>query len=117
MLNSRRLWLLVLLFMLVGCSTRVDAQSRSQKSTAGDRLKRSEFRAAWIATVDNIDFPSRKGLAVPQLQDELRAIVARAVELRLNALVFQVRPAGDAFYRSKLEPWSEWLTGKQGKAP
>ena len=76
-----------------------------------------EFRAAWVATVDNIDFPSRPGLPVAAMRAELDAIVARAQELRLNALVFQVRPAADALYKSPLEPWSEWLTGTQGKEP
>lgn len=76
-----------------------------------------EFRAAWVATVDNIDWPSRKGLPTAEAKAELDAIVDRAAELGLNALVFQIRPAGDAFYESSLEPWSEWLTGAQGKAP
>lgn len=76
-----------------------------------------EFRAAWVATVDNIDWPSRPGLPTAQARAELDAIVARAAALHLNALVFQVRPAADAFYASPLEPWSEWLTGAQGRAP
>ena len=76
-----------------------------------------EFRAAWVATVDNIDWPSRRGLPAAQARAELDAIVARAAELGLNALVLQVRPAGDALYRSELEPWSEYLTGAQGRAP
>ncbi len=80
-------------------------------------LPQCEFRAAWIATVDNIDWPSKKGLPTAQAQQELAAIVDQAAALHLNALVFQVRPCGDAFYRSELEPWSEWLTGEQGKAP
>lgn len=76
-----------------------------------------EFRAAWVATVNNIDWPSRPGLPAVAARAELDAIVARAAALRLNALIFQVRPAGDAFYPSRLEPWSEWLTGAQGRAP
>lgn len=76
-----------------------------------------EFRAAWVATVDNIDWPSRKGLPVARQKMELEAILDRARELRLNALIFQVRPGCDALYRSSLEPWSEWLTGAQGVAP
>ena len=76
-----------------------------------------EFRGFWVATVGNIDFPSRQGLGVKQLQGELRAIVNRAVEMHCNAIVFQVRPACDALYESKLEPWSEYLTGSQGKNP
>lgn len=76
-----------------------------------------EFRAAWVATVANIDWPSRPGLSTEQQQAELIAIVDRAAELNLNALVFQVRPHCDALYASKLEPWSEYLTGKMGQAP
>lgn len=76
-----------------------------------------EFRAAWIATVDNIDWPSRKGLSTAAAQSELDQLVARAAELHLNALVFQVRPCADALYESPLEPWAEWLTGTQGQAP
>lgn len=76
-----------------------------------------EFRGAWVATVDNIDWPSRKGLSTDAARQELDAIVAQAVALKLNALVFQVRPCADAMYASPLEPWSEWLTGTQGKAP
>jgi len=76
-----------------------------------------EFRGFWVATVGNIDFPSKQGLGVKQLQGELRAIVRRAVDMHCNALVFQVRPACDSLYESKLEPWSEYLTGSQGKSP
>lgn len=80
-------------------------------------LPAAEFRGAWVATVDNIDWPSKKGLPTAEAQRELEALIDSAAALRLNALVFQVRPAGDAFYASQLEPWSEWLTGEQGKAP
>ncbi|MCA8953565.1 MAG: family 10 glycosylhydrolase [Planctomycetes bacterium] len=76
-----------------------------------------EFRAAWVATVANIDWPSRRGLPTALARAELDAIVARAADLGLNALVFQVRPAADALYRSAHEPWSEWLTGAQGRPP
>jgi uncharacterized lipoprotein YddW (UPF0748 family) len=74
-----------------------------------------EFRAAWIATVDNIDFPTRKGLPPEKQKEELLAILELARKLRLNALIFQVRPMADAVYRSKLEPWSEFLTGEMGR--
>ncbi|MBI5866091.1 MAG: family 10 glycosylhydrolase [Planctomycetes bacterium] len=76
-----------------------------------------EFRAAWVATVGNIDWPSRPGLSTEQQQAELRAIVERAARLHLNALIFQVRPGCDAVYKSNLEPWAECLTGRQGEAP
>jgi len=76
-----------------------------------------EFRGVWVATVGNIDWPSSPGLSVAQQQDELLTILDRAQSLHLNAVILQVRPAGDAFYESQLEPWSEYLTGKQGRAP
>jgi len=76
-----------------------------------------EFRAAWIATVANIDWPSKPGLPVAVQQDEARRLVRAARAAGLNALVLQVRPAADAIYPSNLEPWSEYLTGTQGRAP
>jgi uncharacterized lipoprotein YddW (UPF0748 family) len=76
-----------------------------------------EFRGVWVATVANIDWPSKKGLSTEQQKAELVAILDRAVELKLNAVVLQVRPMADALYESKLEPWSEFLTGTLGKAP
>ncbi len=76
-----------------------------------------ELRAAWVASVANIDWPSRPGLTTAQQRDEIVRIVERAQWLGLNALIVQVRPAADALYASPLEPWSEYLTGEQGKAP
>lgn len=76
-----------------------------------------EFRAAWVATVANIDWPSKPGLSTADQQREAIAILDRCADLNLNAVVLQVRPAADAFYESKLEPWSGYLTGKQGQAP
>ena len=76
-----------------------------------------EFRAAWVATVANIDWPSKPGLGAEVQRSEALAILNRAQTLGLNALILQIRPAGDALYPSKLEPWSEYLTGEQGKPP
>lgn len=76
-----------------------------------------EFRAAWIATVANIDWPSQPGLPVEQQKLELLKLLDLAVELNLNAIVLQVRPACDALYPSTLEPWSPYLTGTMGQAP
>ncbi len=78
---------------------------------------RREFRGAWVATVWNSDWPSKPGLAVEQQKAELVAIIKQLQSLNFNALVFQVRPEGDAIYASELEPWSAWITGTQGKAP
>jgi len=76
-----------------------------------------EFRGAWIATVANIDWPSKPGLSVPEQKAELISLLDRASQLKLNAVVFQVRSTCDAMYASPIEPWSEYLTGTQGKAP
>lgn len=76
-----------------------------------------EFRGAWIATVANIDWPSRRGLSVDDQKEELRQMLDRLVELNMNAAIFQVRPATDALYASELEPWSEYLMGEMGRAP
>lgn len=76
-----------------------------------------EFRAMWVATVKNIDWPSRPGLPVEQQRAEMNALLDCAVKLKLNAVIFQVRPSADALYRSTLEPWTEYLTGVQGRDP
>jgi uncharacterized lipoprotein YddW (UPF0748 family) len=76
-----------------------------------------EFRAVWIASVRNIDWPSVPGLSTQEQKDELIEILDRAAALRLNAVILQVRPAADALYASPHEPWSEYLTGQMGKAP
>ncbi len=76
-----------------------------------------EFRAVWVATVDNIDWPSA-GNYNTELQ---KAEFIRQLDMHqrngMNAVIVQVRPACDAIFPSSLEPWSQWLTGEQGKAP
>lgn len=75
-----------------------------------------EFRAVWIASVDNIDFPSAKNLTIEQQKAEIIKDLELARSLKMNAIIFQVRPMCDALYESKIEPWSEFLTGEMGKA-
>lgn len=79
-------------------------------------LKR-EMRGVWIATVKNIDWPSKDTLSVDQQQNELLDLIETHHSQGINAIFFQVRPATDAFYKSDLEPWSEWLCGIQGTCP
>lgn len=76
-----------------------------------------EFRAVWIATAYNIDWPTKKGLSASAQQAELRRMIDTIARLRMNAVIFQVRPMGDAFYDSKIEPWSHFLTGTMGRSP
>jgi hypothetical protein len=82
--------------------------------TAG--LLRASFRAVWVATLDNIYWPSRSGLSADQQRQEAELILDRLLALKMNAVILQVRGA-DAIYPSKLEPWSRCLTGTPGKAP
>lgn len=76
-----------------------------------------EMRGVWVATVANIDWPSSRTLTTAQQQQELLNIIETVKEIGLNTIVFQIRPTGDAFYQSSLEPWSYFLTNEQGKAP
>jgi uncharacterized lipoprotein YddW (UPF0748 family) len=76
-----------------------------------------EFRAVWVASVENIDWPSQKGLPVDSQKVEFTRLLDMHQRNGLNAVVVQIRPAADAFYPSPYEPWSEWLTGIQGQPP
>lgn len=76
----------------------------------------SEFRGVWIATVANIDWPPPKATTEVQKAEFIRMLDLHKRN-GMNAIIMQVRPAGDAFYPSPYEPWSQWLTGVQGKAP
>jgi len=89
---------------------------RSEQVISPPPLMR-EFRAVWVATVDNIDWPSKRTLSTNEQKAELIRILDVAKAMNLNAIIFQVRPSADALYASKYEPWSEYLTNQQGRAP
>ena len=80
-----------------------------------------ELRGVWVTTVRNNDFPSpmvfENGFDQIEFKREFNEIIKTCQEYNLNALFFQVRPEGDAFYPSVVNPWSSYLTGKQGVAP
>ncbi len=76
-----------------------------------------EFRGVWVASVANIDWPSRTGLTNAQLKAEFDKICDKCSEVHLNAIILQVRPSADALYASRYEPWSAYLSGTQGVAP
>jgi uncharacterized lipoprotein YddW (UPF0748 family) len=75
------------------------------------------MRAAWLSTVRNIDWPTSPFNTTEQKKSDLIKIIDYLKDANLNTVVMQVRPASDAMYASNIEPWSSWLTGKQGKAP
>lgn len=76
-----------------------------------------EMRGAWIATVANIDWPSNKNSNSEVQKQEMILLLDSLRNNGINAVIFQCRPTSDALYKSEIEPWSEWLTGEQGKAP
>ncbi len=88
-----------------------------QPSSVSPPAINREFRGAWVASVGNISWPSASSLTTAEQRAELIGLLDRASKLGLNAILFQVRPSCDALYPSKLEPWSEYLTGQMGKAP
>jgi uncharacterized lipoprotein YddW (UPF0748 family) len=81
------------------------------------QFSKREMRAVWIATVANIDWPSRMGLSSKEQKAEMIQLLNKCKENNINAIFVQIRPTADAFFPSTLEPWSHWLTGKQGVAP
>ena len=76
-----------------------------------------EFRAAWVATIGNIDWPSKQGLDAEVQKSEFRSLLFQCKKNGLNAIIVQIRPAADALYESPFENWSRYLSGKQGQAP
>jgi len=99
---------LLILFFLLTSYINSSAQTSNPKR---------EFRAAWIASVTNIDWPTSRGQSVDELKKSLTDLLDALKAANINSVFFQVRPECDALYKSNYEPWSYWLTGVQGKAP
>ncbi|MCS7003773.1 MAG: family 10 glycosylhydrolase [Cytophagales bacterium] len=111
---AKEMLLLIVRVVLV-CSVLVSFLN--EEIICQNTFPKREFRAVFIATVNNLDFPSNSFLSTQAQKEEFISILNRLSNARFNAVFVQVRPAADAFYESSLEPWSEWLTGKQGEAP
>jgi len=86
-----------------------------EKATEIDEKK--DFSAMWVASIINLDYPSKTGLTADELMKEADKILDECRDMGMTAVVLQVRPSGDALYSSSIFPWSEYLTGTQGKAP
>lgn len=115
--QNLRFLLSVLLLFCNACSTTKPNAITTPTSNATQPKPEREFRAAWVATVANINWPSKPGLPVDSQQKEAIALLDFLKAHNFNAVIFQVRPQADALYKSDLEPWSYYLTGEQGKAP
>ena len=100
---------------LQACSTPKSLKV-SEPNTAPVQAMR-EFRAAWVATVANINWPSKPGLSTDDQKKEAIELLDFLQKHHFNAVILQVRPQCDALYKSDLEPWSYYLSGEQGKAP
>src|SRR5699024_4933449 len=118
--------IMLILMILNGCATQKPNSKKGELSVINNKITADslnipetprEFRAVWVATVANIDWPSERGLPVKEQKDELIGILDRAASMNMNAVIFQVRPHADAMYNSHYEPWSAYLTGQMGKAP
>lgn len=112
------LLLLISQFLLCACEKTSEEGEINSPADETILLPAKEFRAAWIATVGNIDWPTNVGKGdIAKMKAEFIAYLDLFEKAKLNAVVFQIRPTADAFYPSKLEPWSQWLTGTQGQPP
>lgn len=116
--SARRRALALVLIAAVACSRDKDITGPPvvTPDTAAPAIQR-EMRGLWVATVANIDWPSRSTLTADQQRAELISIFDRAAAAGFNAIIFHVRPAGDAVYRSSIEPWGAMLSGTQGTDP
>jgi uncharacterized lipoprotein YddW (UPF0748 family) len=103
--------------VVLGIAAPAFAQTAANRADSVPPPVMREFRAAWIATVANMDWPSHSGMTTGEQQTELTAMLDRLVAMHMNAVVFQVRPEADALYQSDNEPWSRFLTGRMGRAP
>jgi uncharacterized lipoprotein YddW (UPF0748 family) len=98
---------LLFCFTYITCACTIFAQNPPKR----------ECRGAWITTVSNLDWPLSKTLSTDAQKQQLIDILDKHKEAGLNAVFLQIRTNGDAFYPSDLAPWSDWLTGLQGRAP
>ncbi|GAA5706643.1 hypothetical protein AQJ43_16460 [Streptomyces avermitilis] len=114
---SRRAFAMAALTTLGTAGDLAAAPRGGPAAPPGRRRAAGELRGMWLATVANRDWPSRTGLTPAEQRAELLAHLDTAVRRRLNAVFFQVRPTADALWPSPYEPWSQYLTGTQGKDP
>lgn len=111
---QQRAWVGALLAALLCVGQRVEAQDAF---TVLSNPPKREFRASWVATVTNLDWPSAPGLAPDVQRSQLVRILDSLKAVGISAVILQVRPECDALYASSIEPWSYYLTGNQGTPP
>lgn len=107
---------LMRLLALVVCAV-VSASSFYPQTAEVAKAEDAELRGVWVSTVANIDYPTTQTTDKEVLEQELITILDNCKDMGFNAVFFQVRPCGDALYKSAIFPWSRYLTGTQGVAP
>jgi uncharacterized lipoprotein YddW (UPF0748 family) len=114
------LWLLALLPGIAPCAALAHTHPARNPGAARPPAAhnvQTQMRGVWISTLANIDWPTAKGLSVAQQQQQFIRILDKVQQMHMNTVIVQVRPEADALYPSKLFPWSQYLTGVQGKNP
>ncbi len=99
-------WMGILFLILIGIN-----------GTAQNASTQIQVRAAWLTTLNNIDWPSKPGLNEQELKNELTTILNFYMRTGINTVFFQVRPTAEVFYQSSMEPWSRYITGTKGQTP
>jgi uncharacterized lipoprotein YddW (UPF0748 family) len=103
--------------MLKGLMGLIVLSATAEIASAQSIPPKLETRAAWIATVINLDWPKSPFHSPATQQADLRVLMDGLAARNINVVYFQVRSEADAMYASELEPWSRYLTGQQGRAP
>ena len=111
---GNRSFVLRLLILVLCAAMSVSAFYSDEVANAA---KDTELRGVWVSTVANIDYPTKATTDSSALKSELDTLLDNCSDMGFNAIFFQVRPCGDAFYNSSIFPWSRYLTGTQGVAP
>ncbi|MCY7692214.1 family 10 glycosylhydrolase [Bacillus altitudinis] len=115
MLKKISMTVLTLVFM--GVFLLIPSSSLARSMPKGKLESTREMRAVWVASVYNLDWPSKKGLPADEQKQEFIQLLDDIKAMNMNAVIMQIKPTADAFYPSKFGPWSEYLTGTQGKDP
>ena len=115
-------FLLMLVVMLLSLrlgedDSSLDALKREPAAPFFENAPKYELRAAWVTTFTNLDWPSQRGLSSEEQKAEFCRLLDEFQMNKINCVIVQIRASGDAFYPSKYAPWSEFLTGTQGKSP
>ena len=95
----------------------INLRGQQIKLPTNFQTEKDQFRGIWVSTVFNLDFPNQKNMSEESYKANYRELLNNLENLNMNSVIFQVRPKADTFYESNINPWSEYLTGQQGKSP